>query len=124
MPDNFDDFKEGIHRAADSAKRFDTSMGQAEISIRKIVASFIGADLIKKMAGFAVAQSASLSGMKSGFSGRQASASELIVKHKTLNSDLREITALGQQRIAAGTAEADVLERQQRTIEAQLRVTQ
>jgi hypothetical protein len=124
MADNLEDFDEGLRRMAENAKRFDTSMGHSELSIKGIIASFIGADVVKKAIEFTVAQSSMLTSMKKGLLGLEATTYDLTLKHKTLASDMRELTALANQRIAAGKTTAELVRREETLLESQLRITQ
>jgi hypothetical protein len=124
MPDNFEDFDEGLRRVAENAKRFDTSMGHSELSIRRIIASFIGADVVKKAFEFTVAQSAMLTSMKKGLLGLETSTHDLVTKHKMLSSDMRELTALSAQRIQAGQTTLELVKREEAALQSQLRITQ
>jgi hypothetical protein len=123
MADNLEDFDEGLRRMAENAKRFDTSMGHSELSIKGIIASFIGADVVKKAIEFTVAQSSMLTSMKKGLLGLEATTRDLTMKHKLLSSDMRELNALAQQRIAAGKTTAELVRRENEALQSQLRVT-
>ncbi len=72
MADNLETLEHGLKNVANYSSKFDTSMGHAEVSIGKIITSFIGADLAKRMYHFVVAQSAVLTSVTNGLSGLKA----------------------------------------------------
>jgi hypothetical protein len=123
MPDSLQEVDEGLKRMADNAKRFDTSMGHSEISIRKIVMSLVGADVAKTMWNMARGQSEVLKSVSNGFAALQATTRELSIRNKTLSSDLREFNALADERIRAGETTVGLVNRERGIMEEQLRIS-
>lgn len=123
MADNLETMEHGLKNVANYSSKFDTSMGHAEVSIGKIITSFIGADLAKRMYHFVVAQSAVLTSVTNGLSGLKASATDMVIKQKTLNSDLRELNAHALERIANQKTTQVLVDRERFLLQDQLRIT-
>lgn len=130
MAETFESFRTGMVNVAQSTKTIETSLDKSSVSIGKIVASLVTHDLAKTMMRFALAQSTTLTTMKSGFAALEhsqaviAKAQELA--DKDLKSNLREMTALkgtaSKQYLASLKDESLHIQMQLNVLEAQLNV--
>lgn len=122
--------EEMLKRTAEHGKRFDDSMRGSEISLRKLVVSIAGVDLVKKLANIAVAQSTMLTTFHRGFLTLEHSEAEIAKGRKLvdseLKSNLREMTALrgtaSKQYLASLKEESLHLQRQLSVADATLNV--
>lgn len=125
MDDGIAKIEERLKQMAEHGKRFDDSMKGSELSIRRLVTSFVGAHIAEKILNVALAQSTTVTTMKNGFNALQQSVlslnSQQIKQDKMLNSNLREQSAL---RGIASKEYLDRLKQESRELLGQLRVTQ